>query len=146
METFGSIEIDRPIEEVFDYTMNHATEWSNIMEEHEMIHQTDDVVGSTFRLVTVDRGRRMEFEGEVTYHRPPTASSITMRGKQFNLEVAYQFEDLGVRTKVSQRSVVHAKGFMKLMLVLFGWMMKKSSCDALDKEFASLKEKLETKE
>ncbi len=146
METFGSVEINRPIEEVFDYTMNHATEWSNIMVEHEMLHETEDVVGSTFRIVTEDRGRRMDFEGEVTYHRPPTASSIVMRGKQFNLEVAYQFEDLGGRTKVSQRSVVHAKGFVKIMMFLFGWMMKKSSCDALDKEFASLKSKLEIQE
>lgn len=143
METYGSIEINRPIEEVFDYTMNNATEWSNIMEEHEMIHETEDGVGSTFRLVTVDRGRRMDFEGEVTHHRPPTESAIVMRGKQFDLEVAYQFEDLGGSTKVSQRSVVHAKGFMKVMMVLLGWMMKKSSCDALDKEFASLKQKLE---
>lgn len=31
------------------------------------------------------------------------------------------------------------KGFVKLMFTLFGWMMRKSSCDAQAQELASLK-------
>ena len=87
----------------------------------------------------------MEFDGRVTKHKPPTAHSIVMQGKQFNMEVDYTFTELDNRTQVTQHSKVHAMGFLKVMFALFGWAMKKSSCDALDKELASLKKYCEGK-
>ena len=81
----------------------------------------------------------MELDGRVSKHEPPTAHSIVMQGKQFSMEGITPFTDLDNRTQVTQHSKVHAMGFLKVMFALFGWAMKKSSCDALDKELASLK-------
>jgi hypothetical protein len=139
MHTRGSIEIRRPIDEVFRLTNDDVAAWSIIVVENEVLEEKPDGVGSTFRTVTEENGRRMEFRGVVTRYDPPHASSIHMTGDMFDLDVEYTFEDLDGRTRVTQTSDVHGKGFFNLMLLLFGWLMKKSSCKALEKELASLK-------
>ena len=45
---------------------------------------------------------------------------------------------------MTQESTVSGKGFVRLMFVLFGWLMKKQGCDAVQNELESLKEKLES--
>jgi carbon monoxide dehydrogenase subunit G len=139
METTRSIEIDQPIEVVFDYTLSNVSEWSIFVVEDEVTSAGPVEVGTTFHTVTEERGERMEFDGRVTKHEPPPAHSIVMQGKQFSMEVDYTFTELDNRTQVTQHSKVHAMGFLKVMFALFGWVMKKSSFDALDKELASLK-------
>ena len=139
MRNDGSIEIDRPIEEVFRLTNDHVVEWSDIVVENEILDEKPGGVGTTFRSVTEDHGRRMEFQGVTTKHDPPHFSAIQMVGDSFNLEVEYIFEDLSGRTRVTQKSEAKAKGFFRVMMFLMGWMMKKSSCDALQKELNNLK-------
>lgn len=139
MRNEGSIEIDRPIDEVFRVTNDHVAEWSIIVVENEVLDEKPDGVGTTFRTVTEESGKRMEFQGVVTRHEPPRASAIHMTGQMFDIDVEYYFEDLGGRTRVTQRSNVAGKGFFKVFLFLFGWLMNKSSCKALDKELESLK-------
>jgi len=143
MQQQASVEIDRPIEEVFEYTNNHVAEWSLTVVEDEPVDETPEGVGSTFRCVTEDYGCRMEFQGVVTRHEPPTASAVHMTGKNFDIDAEYLFEDLGGRTRVTQRSVVSPKGFMKVFFLLFGWMMNKSSCKALENELNNLRRLLE---
>lgn len=139
MESTGSVEIDCPIEEVFEYTNNNVAEWSIVVVEEETINETPEGVGTTFRVVTEDRGKRMEFDGVVTLHEPPTASSVEMVGQFFDIMADYTFEDLGGRTRVTQISTVRGKGLFKVVFFLTGWLMKKSSCDALEKELNQLK-------
>jgi hypothetical protein len=82
MQNTASIEIDRSIEEVFDFTLNHVSEWSTIVVEDEVIDLiADGGVGTTFRVVTEERGKRMEFDGLVTRHDPPHQSTVQMIGK-----------------------------------------------------------------
>ena len=139
MQTTMSVEIDRPINEVFDYTIHNVAEWSIIVVKDEVIDEKPEGVGTTFRVTTEEKGRRMEFEGLVTRHEPPTAHAVLMKGNQFDIEAEYLFEDLGGRTRVTQRSTVHGKGFVKVIFFLFGWLMKKSGCNALENELLNLK-------
>ena len=138
MRSEGSVEIDRPIHEVFRLTNEHVAEWSIVVVEDEAIEKKPEGVGTTFRTVTEERGKRMEFQGLVTRWEPPNVSAIQLTGKMFDIEAEYTFEDLGGRTRVSQQSKVKAKGFFKVFLFLFGWMMK-SSCKATENEMQSLK-------
>ncbi|MBC8870946.1 MAG: SRPBCC family protein [Planctomycetes bacterium] len=143
MKQQASVEIDRPIDEVFRYTNDNVAEWSLTVVEDEVIDEKPDGVGSTFRCVTEDHGRRMEFAGVVTRREPPNVSAIHLTGQQFDIEAEYLFEDLGDRTRVTQRSTVAPKGFLKVIFFLFGWMMKKSTCKAVQNELDNLKRKLE---
>ena len=146
MRTEMSVEIDRPIAEVFDYTNNHVAEWSLTVIEDEVLDEKPEGVGTTFRVVTEENGRRMEFKGLVTRHEPPTFSAALLTGSSFDIEVEYSFKDLSGRTRVTQRSSVNGKGFFKLMLVPCGWLMQKSSRRTLSAELANLKRLLETQE
>ena len=141
-----SVEIDRPIAEVFDYTNNHVAEWSLTVIENEVLDEKPEGVGTTFRILTEEKGRRMEFQGVVTRHEPPTASTVLLRGKQFDIEAEYLFEDLPGRTRVTLRATVNGKGFFRAMLFLLGWLMRKSGCKAQEKELANLKRLLEARE
>jgi hypothetical protein len=146
MESTCSIEIGRPIEAVFDYTLNEISEWSIVVVEDEVTSDGPVGVGTTFRTVTEERGDRMEFDGKVTKHEPHTAHSVTMKGKSFDLEVDYTFEDLNGSTRITQHSRVNAKGFLKVFFFLFGWLMKKGGCDAQQKELENLKRLCEARE
>ena len=139
MQTETSIEIDRPIEQVYELTINHVAQWSKTVVEEEIIEDKNGDVGTRFRIVTEDRGQRMEFDGTVTSRDPPNSSSVRLVGRHFDIDVVYLFEDLRNRTKVTQIANVTGKGFTKIMLRLMGWFMKKSSCDAQYNELSGLK-------
>lgn len=139
MRNEASVEVDRPIDEVFRLTNEHVADWSTIVVEDDVLEENPEGVGTTFRTVTEENGNRMEFQGVVTRHDPPHSSAVRMTGKAFDIEVEYTFEDLGGRTRVTQISNVAGKGFFKVFLALFGRLMSKSSCRALRKELDSLK-------
>lgn len=140
MRTEASVEIDCPIEAVFELTNSHVTQWSSIVVHDEVLEEQPDGVGTTFLTVTQDRGQRMEFHGVVTQYEPPTLHSIQLTGKMFDIDVVYRFEAVTPeRTRVTQISIVTPKGFLKLIFTLFGWMMVKANCDAALKELNQLK-------
>jgi uncharacterized protein YndB with AHSA1/START domain len=135
------VEIDRPIDEVFRLTNEHFAEWSIIVVEDEVINQAPEGGGggTTFRTVTEERGKQMVFQGVVTRHEPPYVNTAQLTGNMFDIEVEYTFEDVAGRTRVTQRSNVTGKGFFKVFLFLFGWLMNNSNCKASEKELNSLK-------
>ena len=140
MRNEGSVEIDRPIEDVFRLTLENVADWSIIVIEDEVLEDKDDGgVGTTFRTVTEEHGKRMEFQGVVKRYEPPHLSAVHLAGKAFDLDIEYRFEDLSGRTRVTQESSVTPKGWMKVFFFLCGWMMNKASCKALENEFNSLK-------
>lgn len=146
MRTECSVEIDRPLGEVFEFTTDHVAEWSIIVVEEEVLEETPDGVGTTFRVLTEDRGRQVELHGVVTRHEPPTAHAVHMVGNQFEIVAEYTFEELDGRTRVTQDSTVRGKGLFGVILVLFGWLMRSSSCKAQERELANLKRILEERE
>ena len=142
MKTIGSVTIDRPVEEVFEQTLRDVSLWSTIVVEDYVVEDVDDGdIGTRFHTVTEDRGHRMEFEGLVTDHQPPDLHRIELEGPAFGMEVEYRFEAVGSgQTRVTQTSWVEGKGATRIMLKLFGWMMRRSSCDAVQRELGNLKD------
>ncbi len=138
MDSQVSIEIDRPIEQVFNAANECITEWSVTCVSDEIIEDKGGV-GTTFRMVTQERGKEMEFTGEVTRWDPPLHSAVYLVGTHFDIDTEFRFEDLGGRTRVSQRAVVHGRGFTKVVFALLGWVFNRSSCKALDNELECLK-------
>ncbi|MEW4490280.1 SRPBCC family protein [Thalassoglobus sp. JC818] len=144
MQTEASVEIQRSIEDVFFLTIDHVPEWSRVVVEDEVIDETPDVIGSTFRTVTAEGGNRMEFLGEVTAYDPPKFHAIHLTGELFDIDAEYRFEYLGAKTRVTQLSTVTPKGFLKVFFFMFGWLMKTSSCKATQQELDRLKRFCET--
>lgn len=141
MQSRVSIDVDRPIAQVFEYTNENLSEWSLTCVEDEVIEEKNGGgVGTTFRVVTEEKGRRMEFTGTVTRYDVPTHSACFLVGDHFDIDVSYTYEDLGEsRTRVTIESNVTGKGFVRVMFFLFGWLMKSSGCKAQENELTSLK-------
>jgi hypothetical protein len=146
MRTQLSIEIDRPAEMVFDYTLNHSAKWSESIVSDELIEeQNGGGVGTTFRMVTEENGKRMTFRGEVTHWNRPTVSRCFLSGDAFDIDVEYQFESLGDRTRVTQHSRVLPKAIaLKVVFFTAGWLLKSVGKRALQKDLETLKRQLET--
>lgn len=145
MKAEASVEINRPIEEVFEFTNDHVVEWSITVIEDTVINETPDRIGTTFKCVTESRGQRLEFQGVVTRWEQPHVSAIELVGDTFDIEAAYLFESTSSGTRVTQKSVISPKGFLKVVFFLFGWMMGKAGCDEAQKELDNLKRVLENK-
>ena len=143
MQQQASVDIDWPIDEVFEYTNSKVAEWSQTVVEDEVIEEKPEGVGTTFRCLTEDHGQQMEFQGVITRYEPPKVSAIHLTGKAFDIDAEYVFEDLGGRTRVTQESTVTAKGMLRVVFFLCGWMMKKSTCKAVENELENLKRLLE---
>ena len=139
MRNETSVEIDRPIDDVFRLTIEHVAEWSIIVVEDVVLDDKPVGVGTTFRTITEDHGKRMEFQGVVTRHDPPYAHAARMIGEMFDIDTEFTFEDLSGRTRVTQVADVTGKGFFKWFMFFFGWLMNKSHCEASESELASLK-------
>jgi hypothetical protein len=80
MQSEASVEINRPIEDVFEFTNDHVVEWSLTVVEDTVIEETPDRVGTTFKCVTESRGKRREFQGRVTRWKRPHVSAINLVG------------------------------------------------------------------
>lgn len=139
MKTQLSIDIDHPLGEVFQRTVHDVTKWSITCVEHEMLKGTAEGVGSKFRLVTDDNGRRMEFKGTVTEHAASSRSRIYLENKSMDLDVLYTFHETMTGTRVTQMSHARGNGLFRIILPVMGLMMKKSACDAQRRELDALK-------
>lgn len=145
MQATGSIEIDRPIAEVFDAACNEMTMWSEIVVEDELVEDLPGVVGSRFRTVTEERGKRMVFEGKVTAFEHARLQAVHMAGQYFDIDTEFRFEEVSGGTRVTQLADVRGKGLFRAILWTTGWLMKKSQCKAAQKELENLKRFCETK-
>jgi len=141
MQTVSSIEIERHIDDVFRLTVDHVAEWSEVVVEDEIIEETADVVGTTFRSVTETNGNRMEFRGMITTFDPPYQHGSHLTGKLFDILVDYQFESISPeRTRVTQSSTVNGKGLMKFVFFFLNKFPGDPGQAAAQKELNHLKE------
>ncbi|MEM6688310.1 MAG: SRPBCC family protein [Planctomycetota bacterium] len=142
MKSIASVEINRPIEEVFDYTNAKVAEWSLTVVEDEIIEDKGGL-GDRSRCVTEENGRQMVFDGTTTVWEPPHRSVVSLIGKSFDIEAEYRFENISGKTRVTQEAIVSGKGLFRIMFMILGRLMQKQGCQAAQKELDSLKLKLE---
>ncbi len=143
MNSQSSILIDSPIDDVFTAANEHMPRWSLTCVSDEVIEDKGGV-GTTSAVKTCDRGREMDFICEVTGWNPPYLSAVHLAGPQFDIDTRFEFETTDGGTRITQVAEVHPRGAFKVFFTLFGWLFKKSSCDALNKELSSLKAYCET--
>ena len=145
MHTVYSIEIDAEPEQVFCWLgdAERGLQWIPNLVENEDLEVTEEKVGSTFRQVYDERGRRMEMTGKVTGYEPNRRLACEINGDSFELQLDYRLEDLGGRTKLTQDCTVRFKGFFKILGPLMMPFVKKSSMKQHEESFAKLKSLVE---
>ena len=146
MKNRYSIEVEAPPQRVFYWldSNERIMKWLPNIVENEDLNITENRVGSTFRQVYVENGRRMEMHGVVTAYEPNRRLACDIKGDAFDLQVDYRLEDLGGRTKLTQDSEVRFKGLFKIIGFLMAPLVKKASMKQLQETFANLKRLSET--
>ena len=142
MKNRYSLEIDAPPQRVFAWLgdSERALQWVPNLVESEDLAVTENKIGSTFRHVYVERGRRMEMQGAVTAYERDRRFACELRGEMFDLTVNYALEDLGGRTRLTQESETRFRGLpMKILGVLLTPLMRRAARRNLDDTFLKLK-------
>jgi uncharacterized protein YndB with AHSA1/START domain len=142
MRNHHSIEIDAPADRVFHWLddAERLLRWVPHLVESEDLTITDDRVGSTFRQVFLERGRRTEMRGVVTAYERDRRLACEMRGDAFELSVCYRLEDLGSRTRLSQESALRFHRWpMRVLGAMLQPLIRRSAQKQLEGVFANLK-------
>lgn len=139
------LEINAQADQVFHWLNDPdcLMKWIPNLIENEQLINTENKIGSTFRQVYLENGRRMEMTGEVIEFEQGRVISCAMKGEMFDLDVHYLLEEVGLRTKVIQNSEIKMKGFFKVIGFFMGPFMKKGASKQQANFFQTLKKLVE---
>ena len=122
-----SVEINRPVEEVFSFFSNldNRRQWILGLEELEQTSEGPVGVGTTWRDTVRAMGRRMESTAEITGYEPnkqwkEKGSSGSIQG-----EVNITFDSVEGGTRVSGLADLKIGGFLKLASPIVTRTLKK---------------------
>jgi hypothetical protein len=98
------VEIDAPPVEIFPWlaASERRCEWMGALAESEPLTEGEPAVGSRFRDVFEDFGRRVELEAEIVELEPPRAMAVKLVCKAFDATSSQRLEELdGGRTRLT---------------------------------------------
>lgn len=139
-----SVDIDRPIEEVFAYISDPANvpEWMSAMVENALEGSGPIGVGSRIKGVGKLLGRRLDFASEVTQYDPPhrlAFRAVISPGKGGQGEL--HLESIGQRTRLHYRAEWETSGLFKLAEPILEGLLKRTA----ETDLQTLKALLEAK-
>jgi uncharacterized membrane protein len=137
----NSVEIDRPIEEVFDFVTNieNLPQWAGPVQEAQQTSEGPLGVGTTQSQVAQFLGRKVETSQEVTEYEPNTRFSTKSTSGPLPMEIHYVLEPSGEGTRVSLEGNVDAGGFFKVAEPIVARMLQRQTTS----DAANLKELME---
>lgn len=112
-----SVEINRPLDEVYEYVANpeNLPEWTGTVIETHKETPGPHLEGSTFTSVGKFLGRRVESPFEVTVHESPRLHSHKSTGGPFPSEWTLTFEKVAGGTRYTQVAEGEPGGFFGLV-------------------------------
>ena len=132
MKTSTTTRMNAPASTIFLWLedKDRLKQWVPNLAEDTPILETPDKVGSTFKQVFVENGRKMEMTGEITAYEKDTRLRVFMTGASFNLDVDYILTPLPAsQTEVTQHTHITLKGATKFFTPLFRVALKFSKKD-----------------
>ena len=141
MKITNSIEIHSPTQVVFAWLEDprRAKQWMTSVSKTEMINETPERVGTTFRETVEENGRGTELTGVITEFVPNRRLAFHLEGKYNAVDVIYTLQENGGDTRLSQTADVNFKGWLRIMGFLMAPAFKKKVLAQATSEFAALK-------
>lgn len=138
-----SVEIKRPVDEVFAYLTDPANlpEWNPAVLQCRAEPSGPVRVGSKLRMVSRILGRRFESTLEVTEFTP-NKKFVYKSNSPFPVEATYLAEPTAGGTKLTVESIAEPAGFFKLAEPVLGPLAKKQ----IQANHDTMKELLEARE
>ena len=126
--------INRPAVVVFDQIADARNEekWNSTLKNYKLTSSGPIAKGSTFSY----ENRGNIFTSTLSEYNKPTSLAFSVTGKPMDIQATVRFEAVTPEvTTVTADYVFMPKGFMKIMLPLFGPMLR----SAFNKEFEHFK-------
>lgn len=138
-----SIVIDRPIDEVFEFTHDLANSplWQTTLVEAVPLSKWRMGVGWRWREVRTFLGKRIETIIEMTEYRPNTGSAVKMVSGPVPLSGRYRLERVDGGTKFTVSGELDAHGFFRLTEPVFARLTGRE----LEANLGHLKDLLESR-
>jgi uncharacterized protein YndB with AHSA1/START domain len=135
------IKINSPPERVFYWIGDpeRAQRWMSSVSKTEILRQTPNMVGTTFRETVEEDGQGTELVGEVTAFQPNQLLAFHLEGDFNVVDVEYRLKEFEGQTRVTHKSHIRFKSFVKVLMLFAGFAFKKKILGQLQQEFAELK-------
>ena len=142
MKLTYSIDINCTPEKVWYWlgTPERAMVWQTNVSKTEIIKETPNWIGTTFRETIEENGSGTEMEGVVTDYRENQALAMHLSGKYNVVDVEWSIEEKGEHTRLTVYSNIRFRSFIKILSILIRPVFKKKITEQLQEEFARLKE------
>jgi len=142
MKLTYTIDINSTPEIVFSWlgTPERAMMWQTSVSKTEILHETPDMIGTTFREIVEENGRRVEMNGVVTDYRKDQVLAMHLDSKYNNVDVEYRLEEIGGRTRLTMISNIRLRSFLRVFSIILWPAFKKKLLRQLNREYARLKE------
>jgi hypothetical protein len=127
-------------------TPERAKVWQTNISKTEILQQTPNWVGTTFRETIEENGQRTEMVGVVTDYIENRALAMHLSGKYNVVDVEWRIEEDGENTRLTVNSNICFKSFIRILSFIMRPVFKRNITKQMEVEFARLKELCEGKD
>jgi uncharacterized protein YndB with AHSA1/START domain len=117
-----------------------ATKWMTSVTKTEILHETPERIGTTFREVVEEDGSGVELQGVITDFKPNKSISFHLDSRVNVVDVEYCVEEIQNGTRLTQNANVRWKFPVNVISIFMGVKIKQHISAQSQKEFEKLKE------
>jgi carbon monoxide dehydrogenase subunit G len=142
MKIASSIDIQSSPEVVFGWLENpqKAMQWMTSVSNGEVLHETPERVGTTFREVVEDEGGSMEMHGMITGFEADKSIAFHLESRVNVVDVEYRVEKTDKGTRLAYQANIKWKFPVNIISIFMGKKMRQSILDQLQDELSKLRE------
>jgi len=142
MKISSSIDIGTTAEIAFGWLEKpeKAMAWMTSVSKAEILHETEERLGTTFREIVEEDGGRMEMQGSITGYEPGKSISFHLSSRVNALDVKYSIAEIPGGVRVTENAEVQWRFPVSVYSVFFGERIKQGILAQLQDEFGKLKQ------
>jgi len=142
MKISYSIDIISGVEKVWSWlgTPERAMVWQTSVTETEIINQTPDMIGTTYRETITENGKSTDMYGEVTDYKEHQLLAMSSSGQYNSVDVEWQLEEIQSGTRLVFNADIRFKSFLGIISLLLRPVFIKKISAQLEGELARLKD------
>ena len=142
MKLLYSIDINSTLEKVWSWlgTPERAMVWQTNVSKTEVIQETPDMIGTTFRETIEENGSGVEMHGVVTDYQENQLLAMHLSGQYNTVDVEWRLEAIEDGTRLTVNSDIRFKSVINVLSILMRPVFKRKITTQLRGELARLKE------
>jgi hypothetical protein len=128
-------------EELFPWVAepDKAMMWMKSVRKGEIIEETPEKTGTTFREEMEEGGKILEMSGVITGYIENKLIAFHLESKIHEVDVSYTIEPLGDRSRLLVMSTIEWKFPMNMISLIIGRKIRSNITNQLESEFADLR-------